>query len=329
MERLETASVTLLLAPDGNGSVLGEQHPAQLRRVAYSPYGSQRAQGSRQSPMGFNGQFRETQGWYHLGNGHRVYNPVLRRFYSPDQFSPFARGGLNAYAYCLGDPVNHVDPTGRSVNFVQIATLIGMAVGIAAGGASLIGPTLIKAAKSKAAGTFASGVFSQTRLGSLASGLFGPSGRIGRYAASQPPIGTIPPGGLDAFATQLGMAVLVPPGVNAIDNIAHEPHMSAELTVAASALGLFVGPVKLAVSFTPVLPASKAGLRFSRLMHGGAKVKAAQKKASLERIAREGAPLAPLSSMPTLMPRQSGAAIRRETRRDVPTLWDTTDEVFL
>ncbi|ORC59035.1 hypothetical protein BZK31_12400 [Pseudomonas floridensis] len=27
--------------------------------------------------------------------------------------SPFGKGGLNAYAYCLGDPVNRKDPTGR------------------------------------------------------------------------------------------------------------------------------------------------------------------------------------------------------------------------
>ncbi|ORC43846.1 hypothetical protein BZK31_28960, partial [Pseudomonas floridensis] len=34
-------------------------------------------------------------------------------FNSPDSLSPFGKGGLNAYAYCLGDPVNRKDPTGR------------------------------------------------------------------------------------------------------------------------------------------------------------------------------------------------------------------------
>lgn len=63
--------------------------------------------------LGFNGQRPEPQmGRYHLGHGRRVYNPVLRRFHEPDKFSPFAAGGLNAYAYCQGDPVNYRDPSG-------------------------------------------------------------------------------------------------------------------------------------------------------------------------------------------------------------------------
>ncbi|MCE5978270.1 RHS repeat-associated core domain-containing protein [Pseudomonas sp. JR33AA] len=51
-------------------------------------------------------------GCYHLGNGRRTYNPVLMRFHSADSLSPFSDGGLNAYAYCAGDPINRVDPSG-------------------------------------------------------------------------------------------------------------------------------------------------------------------------------------------------------------------------
>lgn len=36
------------------------------------------------------------------------------RFHSPDILSPFGAGGIHAYAYCAGDPINHVDPTGHS-----------------------------------------------------------------------------------------------------------------------------------------------------------------------------------------------------------------------
>ncbi|MHA6196302.1 RHS repeat-associated core domain-containing protein [Pseudomonas wadenswilerensis] len=61
---------------------------------------------------GFNGEFQERSGVYVLGS-HRAYNPVLMRFHNPDRLSPFGRGGLNAYGYCLGDPVNWNDPTGR------------------------------------------------------------------------------------------------------------------------------------------------------------------------------------------------------------------------
>lgn len=64
--------------------------------------------------LGFNGQPRDPfTGHYLLGNGYRAFNPVLMRFNSPDNASPFDKGGLNAYAYCLGDPVNMHDPTGH------------------------------------------------------------------------------------------------------------------------------------------------------------------------------------------------------------------------
>ncbi len=39
------------------------------------------------------------------------------RFNSPDSLSPFGRGGLNAYAYCQGDPINRSDPGGHISSF--------------------------------------------------------------------------------------------------------------------------------------------------------------------------------------------------------------------
>jgi hypothetical protein len=53
-------------------------------------------------------------GHYLLGNGYRAFNPVLMRFNSPDNLSPFGKGGLNSYAYCLGDPINLQDSTGAA-----------------------------------------------------------------------------------------------------------------------------------------------------------------------------------------------------------------------
>jgi RHS repeat-associated protein len=64
--------------------------------------------------LGFNGQRAEpVTGHYLLGNGYRAFNPVLMRFNSPDSLSPFGKGGVNAYGYCQGNPINRSDPTGH------------------------------------------------------------------------------------------------------------------------------------------------------------------------------------------------------------------------
>lgn len=81
--------------------------------VAYTPYGLRPAPEGA-SRTGFTGQLREVElGFYLLGNGHRVFSPSLMRFLSADVLSPFGRGGVNCYAYCLGDPVNKHDRGGR------------------------------------------------------------------------------------------------------------------------------------------------------------------------------------------------------------------------
>ncbi|WP_241150180.1 RHS repeat-associated core domain-containing protein, partial [Pseudomonas viridiflava] len=69
---------------------------------------------------GFTGQQADSvTGHYLLGNGYRAFNPSLMRFNSPDNLSPFGRGGLNAYTYCQGDPVNRADPTGHWPGFLK------------------------------------------------------------------------------------------------------------------------------------------------------------------------------------------------------------------
>ena len=72
---------------------------------------------------------RVAASWQALGNGYRIYNPALMRFHGPDAWSPFGRGGLNAYAYAADDPVNHLDPSGHFVIHVpQLLVLIGISV---------------------------------------------------------------------------------------------------------------------------------------------------------------------------------------------------------
>jgi len=82
--------------------------------IAYAPYGYRPAEEGLYSLPGFNGERPDPlSGHYLLGNGHRTFNPVLMRFTSPDNLSPFGEGGLNPYAYCSGDPVNFTDQTGK------------------------------------------------------------------------------------------------------------------------------------------------------------------------------------------------------------------------
>lgn len=84
--------------------------------------------------MGYNGQLHEgTFGWQALGNGHRFYSPALMRFHRPDEWSPFERGGINAYAYAALDPINHADPSGQSAWWMAAAFMAAGALAVGAG----------------------------------------------------------------------------------------------------------------------------------------------------------------------------------------------------
>ncbi|WP_117149693.1 RHS repeat-associated core domain-containing protein [Pseudomonas coronafaciens] len=99
-----------LLATDQQLSVIAAQGVA----FAYTPYGQRHPSAGPMNLPGFTGQRVDpVTGHYLLGNGYRAFNPVLMRFNSPDSLSPFGEGGLNAYAYCGGDPVNRVDSSGH------------------------------------------------------------------------------------------------------------------------------------------------------------------------------------------------------------------------
>jgi RHS repeat-associated protein len=103
-----------LLATDLQRSVLNALDATQSHPFAYTPYGHHPHGNDLLSLLGFNGERPDPiTGHYHLGNGYRQFNPVLMRFNSPDSWSPFGEGGLNAYGYCGGDPRNRVDPTGH------------------------------------------------------------------------------------------------------------------------------------------------------------------------------------------------------------------------
>ncbi|WP_426287297.1 RHS repeat-associated core domain-containing protein [Luteibacter sp. E-22] len=121
---------TVLLGSDAQGSVVSEAGAA-LASPAYGVYGY-RPEEEGSSDIAYAGELKERDvGWYLLGS-YRVYNPRLMRFHSPDAASPFGHGGLNAYAYVSGDPINRIDPSGEGwldwaiVGIGAIATAVGV-----------------------------------------------------------------------------------------------------------------------------------------------------------------------------------------------------------
>lgn len=94
----------------------------------YDAYGAHTSSG--QAHSAYTGQRIEADtGWYLLGE--RPYSPVLRRFLSPDPVSPFDAGGINRYAYCEGDPINRIDPSGN-ISMQWLRSTLGLSGGIAA-----------------------------------------------------------------------------------------------------------------------------------------------------------------------------------------------------
>lgn len=82
---------------------------------AYGPYGQHNNEASQAPMLGFNGErYDPLCHTYALGLGYRSYSLVLMRYQAPDNLSPFKQGGINAYVFCSGDPINYQDPTGHA-----------------------------------------------------------------------------------------------------------------------------------------------------------------------------------------------------------------------
>lgn len=106
----------MMLAPDDKNSVLSEVSEQEHKAIAYSTYGYDEGGNSN---LGYNGQLRDpSSGKYFLGDGYRMFSAQLMRFQAPDGalWSPFGKGGVNAYAYVQGNPIRWKDDTGHMVN---------------------------------------------------------------------------------------------------------------------------------------------------------------------------------------------------------------------
>ncbi|MFA7901862.1 RHS repeat-associated core domain-containing protein [Pseudomonas aeruginosa] len=118
-ERVTGQRQGCLLAVDDNGSVLkGLTGSSEDAAPRFTAYGHGAWYPSACTLAGFKGERLDplTRG-YLLGNGYRLHAPTLMRFGAPDSLSPFYEGGLNAYAYCGCDPINHEDPSGHAFGF--------------------------------------------------------------------------------------------------------------------------------------------------------------------------------------------------------------------
>lgn len=111
---------TTFLAVTLSNSLCCADRAAGRQHFAFTPYGFERCVPAGSSSLAFNGQLADTlTGLYLLGAGRRAYSPVLMRFISADQTSPFGAGGINAFAYCEGDPVNYSDNTGLNRHLIS------------------------------------------------------------------------------------------------------------------------------------------------------------------------------------------------------------------
>ncbi|HYQ48917.1 MAG TPA: RHS repeat-associated core domain-containing protein [Pseudomonas sp.] len=112
-QKTADAKDTSLLAIDGKNSIFTVQNAHGDEAHSFTAYGHNPTLSSAKTLLGYNGEQHASEDLYILGRGTRCYSTRMGRFLSPDAFSPFGRGGINAYAYCNGDPINYFDDSGN------------------------------------------------------------------------------------------------------------------------------------------------------------------------------------------------------------------------
>ncbi|MFK0091162.1 RHS repeat-associated core domain-containing protein [Pseudomonas sp. NPDC090592] len=110
-----TPNELALLSTDNLNTPISIVHNENISGKAFSAYGYISTECREHSLIGFAGETPIVGEKYLLGS-YRIFDPVLMRFHSPDNLSPFLAGSINSYGYCSGDPINNTDPTGHVKN---------------------------------------------------------------------------------------------------------------------------------------------------------------------------------------------------------------------
>ena len=85
------------------------------------------------NPIRYRGYYYDTEtGFYYLNS--RYYDPEICRFVNADGYASTGQGllGNNMFAYCLSDPINHIDPDGEFA-ITTAFLLTGLAVTLISG----------------------------------------------------------------------------------------------------------------------------------------------------------------------------------------------------
>ncbi|KAG9574745.1 hypothetical protein KCV01_g18106, partial [Aureobasidium melanogenum] len=164
------------LASSSDSSVHPPRHGLAMNNRTYGAYGYRVATTVDMAHTGYAGEVNEvTLGWYLLER--RFFIPWLRRFISPDSVSPFGAGGLNRFAYCSGDPINRIDPSGHA-SFGWLGKLLGQLAGMsknAAHAMASVTPTTALTTISRAAEVVSVSV----GIGAVAAALLGDTSTAG------------------------------------------------------------------------------------------------------------------------------------------------------
>jgi RHS repeat-associated protein len=123
---LSSGAITYLVN-DALGSIRGAVNSSGslIATTSYDAWGNPQTSGglTATTPFGFAGYYTDTTGLDYLIN--RYYSPSTGQFLSVD---PLVSETLQAYAYALGDPVLHTDPTGKCPGSALEGCLIGAVV---------------------------------------------------------------------------------------------------------------------------------------------------------------------------------------------------------